>query len=150
MNLFSLQLHPWPLAALQQDLRRREPATERQVPGAAVLLPDCGRPARRRVRGGEARDEAALLPHPVLGCVGPGKWRQDGGRGRSGGGGGERDTWKRGAAWLGVRRVYWVFGELWGRYVSLLVIFYLSISTCYHFLNCMVKGNIINFSSIRS
>ena len=116
-----LQLHPRSLAALQQDVRRRDAATDGQVPGPAVLLADCCRPARWRVRGGEACYGSALLPYSLLRCSGPRKRKREGrGGGGAGGGGGGGDTRKRGTARLGVRGVYGVLRELWWRYGSLL------------------------------
>lgn len=111
-----LQLHPWSLAVLQQDMRRRDPATDRQVPGAAVVLPDCCWPARWRVRWGQTCYESALLPYSLLWCFGQRKGQRKGG---GGSGGGKGDTWKRGTARLGVWGVHGVLRELWGRYGSL-------------------------------
>lgn len=119
-----LQLHPWSLADLQQDMWRRDPATNRQVPGAAVLLPDCCWPARWRVRGGQTCSKSALLPHSLLWCFRQRerKWK--------GGGGGGGDAWERRAARLGVWGLHRVFRELWWRYGSLFNSLILKLSLC--------------------
>lgn len=108
------QLHPRSLADLQQDMRRRDPATDRQVPGVAVLLPDGCWSAWWRVWGGQTCHESALLPNALLWRFGQRERKPEGGRGRGG------VTQERGAARLGVWGVYGVLRELWGRYGSLL------------------------------
>ena len=112
----SPQLHSCSLATLQQDMWRWDTATERQMPGVAVLLPDRCWPAWWWMRGGQTCFKPALLSYSLLWRTG--SWRQwrGGGRGWRG-----QDTTKRRTTRLGVWGVDGVLRELWWRYGSILI-----------------------------
>lgn len=108
-DISSLQLHHGSLGDLQQDVRCRDPAADREVPGVTLLLPDGCWPARWRVRRCQTCNESALLPQALLRSSGQWtRWQPGGGRGG--------DIWQRGAPRLGVRGIYGVLWELWWRY----------------------------------